>query len=57
MCGGKKKDVEKINQENHVENLKKVDVVEKQKDLVENARNHVENLNHVKIVDVEHVKE
>ena len=51
----KRKDVEKINQENHVEK-KKINVVEKQKDLVENARNHVENLNHVKIVNVEPVK-
>ena len=52
----KRKDVEKTNQENHVENQKKVDVVEKLKDHVENARNHVENQNHVKIVDVEPVE-
>ena len=53
----KRKDVERINLENHVESPRKVVAVEKQKDLVENARNHVENQNLVKIADAEPVKE
>jgi len=53
----KRRDVERINLENHVENLRKVVAVEKQKDHVENARNHVENQNLVKIADAEPVKE
>ena len=57
MCGGKRKDVERINLENHVKNLKKADVVEKPKDLVEKIKNLAENPNHVKIADAEHVKE
>jgi hypothetical protein len=53
----KRKDVERINQENHVESLRKVVAVEKPKDHAESARNLVENQNHVKIAGVEPVKE